>query len=124
MTNQSVYTFENSNTCRGVGIADAGQSHDVIEINGYYPSDGEWARNKVAEEQVIIAQGRGGVAIRGVGYTELDMSLDTKRAVVIPAGAWFRWQGDMTISMVCRPAFDPEYYEVRTDIQIETGGES
>ena len=121
MSSTDVYEFTNSDACRGVGIANDSGSHDIITIKGSYPADGSWACNRVVEEQVIVVSGIGNVALRGVEIIQLDASSQDHRAVTVEAGTWFRWNGDMTISMVCRPKFEQDQYEVKTDEQIEAG---
>ena len=114
-----VYSFHNSDSCKGIGLLSSGDfSHDVIEIAGSYPAEGSWARNLEAEEQVIVVRGRGTLILRDSNVVHLDAHDDAKRAVAVPARQWFRWGGDMTISMVCVPSFDSRKYEVKTDEAI------
>lgn len=124
------YTFKNSDTCWGYGtVYGEGQTaygHDIIHIeNGRYPDEGEWALNHEAEERVLIVSGRGGVAIRGAGYQQLDATTpgEIDKHAVVPPNAWFRWESEageqMVISMVTQPAFDREKYQIATDKFIE-----
>ena len=120
MGRPKLYHFKNSESCKGVGIADSLDiSHDMIEISGRYPEEGYWARNIEAREEVIIARGIGSVALRGVGEFLLDATSRDNRAIIIEPGQWFAWDGSMAISMVCRPPFSSEKYEIRADDKIK-----
>lgn len=127
-----VYDFDNSpegeETCVGYGAVygqgETSYGHDIIKLSTY-PPEGEWARNHGVTENVVIVSGRGGVAIRGVGYLELDALApieSQKRAVTVHPGQWFRWQSDsdekMVISMLTSPAFYAEQYETQSEESI------
>jgi len=119
MIRPELYLFENSETCRGVGVSGGADiSHDVIEITGRYPEEGAWARNRKSQEQVIIAHGVGNIILRGQENFPLDSSSRDNRVVVIEPGQWFAWDGKMAISMICRPSFSPDQYEVKTEHEI------
>lgn len=124
MKQPDIYRFKNSPTCEGVGVVrNDDVTHDVITITGRYPAEGLWARNLEAREEVAIVQGIGSVAIRGVATVGLDAANDEERAVVVEPGEWFSWDGQMIISMVCRPGFDPKKYEIKTEDEIRKEAE-
>lgn len=124
------YEFDNGPHCKGYGsvhgMGAESYGHDVITIlDGEYPEPGEWARNRESSESVVVMRGRGGVAIRGVGYLELDASAPVeaqKRAVTIAPGQWFRWSTpkgeEMVISMLTQPAFDSDQYDVLSEEMV------
>ena len=121
MSRSDVYRFKNSKACEGVGISgDTESSHDVIVITGRYPDEGYWARNLRAREEVVIAHGIGSLALRGQGNFLLDATSrdDRERAAVVEPGQWFAWDGSMSISMVCRPRFSEDEYEVKSEHEI------
>lgn len=124
MTRHESYEFDKGPSCKGYGTVygegESSYGHDIITITGSYPPETKWARNSASQEDVVVVSGRGGVAIRGLGYQELDATAPAesqKRAVSIAAGQWFRWNSaegeSMEISMLTRPAFSSEQYEVQ-----------
>lgn len=102
-------SFENSPDCKGVAYTVPQISHDIapIEITDRYPSSG-WAINHEVHETVYVARGIGSLALRAGEVTHLASG----DVVTIPPKTPFAWDGDMTIVMVCEPAFYPDQYEI------------
>lgn len=116
------YTFQNGESCQGVGIETAGgNTLDVITIYGSYPDDEYWARNLEARETVVVATGIGELALRGSDVVALDArGLQGAQAVVVEPGGWFRWHSTdgMVIAMECEPGFDAEKYEIKSEQEL------
>lgn len=102
--------FTNSKTCQGESFTVPGAPLDIAEITitGRYPESG-WARNKESHEMVRVQSGNGQLLLKSGETTELSQG----EAVHVPPGIWFAWNGDMTITMACSPAFKPEQYEAK-----------
>ena len=102
-------SFENSPDCRGVAYAVPQVHHDIapIEITDRYPAQG-WAVNREVHETVYVARGIGRLALQSGVVTELSVG----DVVTVEPNTAFAWDGDMTIVMVCEPAFHPDQYEI------------
>lgn len=103
-------SFKNSDTCEGISFASKGVPHDIacIRITGRYPEQG-WAKNERSHEMVYVVEGEGILLQENGSRQELQRG----SGVVVEAGTWFAWEGDMTIVMACSPAFSPEQYKLK-----------
>ena len=102
--------IENGDAYKGVSMAAEGAPVDmaIIQIEGRYPSEGEWAVNHEVHEMVHVTRGFGSVAVRGAQMQELRAG-DT---VHVAPGLYFAWDGHMELAMACSPPFSPGQYEV------------
>jgi len=104
--------FVNSATCSGISFANAAAPLDIAEIIiiGRYPESG-WAKNAECHEMVRVQSGDGQLILKSGEATELSEG----DVVHVPPGIWFAWNGDMTITMACSPAFNPNQYELEEE---------
>lgn len=102
--------FTNSDTCHGVAFASDTSPTDIaiIEINGRYPQEGSWAKNRESHEIVTVIEGLGSLSIRGARSEELRVG----DVVHIAPGQEFAWDGRMRLAMACSPPFNPQQYEI------------
>lgn len=102
-------SFENSSNCKGISYVIPGINHDVssIEITGRYPASG-WAINHLVNETVCVTQGTGKLEMQNGDV----ISLVTGSVVYVPPKTLFAWDGNMTIIMICAPAFTSNQYEI------------
>lgn len=99
--------FHNSETCEGISYGSERAEHDIalIKITGRYPGEG-WAMNELSDEIVVVTEGRG----RLIRKDEVVLELEQGDGVFVEAGTWFAWDGNMTLTMACRPSFSPDQY--------------
>ncbi|HFL2713449.1 TPA: cupin domain-containing protein [Legionella pneumophila] len=76
----------------------------IVKISGRYPETKQ-AMNKKCKEIVYVQSGTGRVTVNHVEY-----ALNPGDIVLIEAGEPFFWEGNMTLHIVCTPAFNLEQH--------------
>ena len=98
--------FKNSPVCIAYeyGHNDKDINIAVIELSGRYPAKGR-VMNEVSKEVAFVVKGNGKVGIDGKEFL-----LNEGDSVLIRPKQKFFWEGKMTLTMVCHPAFNPKQH--------------
>ncbi|MES2217617.1 MAG: cupin domain-containing protein [Pseudomonadota bacterium] len=78
----------------------------TVKITGRYPN-AKYVTNQKCKEIVYISEGRGKVVVDGKEY-----ALNAGDVVLIEPGEKFYWEGNMGLSISCRPAWTKEQHVV------------
>ena len=101
-------TFERKNSDKCIVTEYPSLAEDMdfaqVTISGRYP-EALYAVNTRCKEMVYIHSGTGQVEVNGVIHP-----LDAGDVVLIDAGEKFCWDGNMTLFITCRSAFDVEQH--------------
>ena len=78
----------------------------TVKIMGRYPN-AKHAVNQKCKEIVYIHEGNGKVGVNGEEY-----AINAGDVVLIEAGEKFYWEGNMSLSISCRPAWTKEQHVI------------
>jgi mannose-6-phosphate isomerase-like protein (cupin superfamily) len=81
-------------------MKDKDMSGATAMITGRYPTKG-FAVNTVSKELALVIRGEGTITTD----TE-EASIEIGDCIIIPANEKFFWKGNLTLFLVCTPAFD------------------
>lgn len=81
-------------------------SGSTASINGRYPEQG-FAINVVSKEIALVLDGEG---VIGMHHSETKIEIGD--CIYIDANEKFYWQGEMTLFIVCAPAFKSSQHNI------------
>jgi mannose-6-phosphate isomerase-like protein (cupin superfamily) len=107
-TREHAQVYKNSTACsiHAYPILHPGWSVAYIEINGRYPEQG-WALNEVCAEMVYILSGSGKLVT-----SQQATALAPQDVVLVSPGEHYYWEGVMTMTISCTPAFYAEQHKI------------
>ena len=85
-------------------IEDETMDFVIVEITGRYPSANQ-ATNLKCKEIIYVNAGSGKVVIEGKAYL-----INAGDVILIEAAEKFYWEGNMNLSISCRPAWTQEQH--------------
>jgi glyoxylate utilization-related uncharacterized protein len=81
----------------------------IVQISGRYPEKGNVINTK-CKEIAYVQNGRGEIVVNGERHAIQGGDL-----VLIEEGERYHWNGELSLSITCRPAWSKDQYQIVDD---------